>query len=317
MRKIFNKFYIVLVTLFCMSFTACHSYSKDYQVEPQIGLQGQLLKQYHEALQVAEEKTIPIERKNSENSIEEVTDLYCKLPTNAFIIEFTQYSDGTQEVLTLKEDGLLQLWENENIVCETKIPIPSKLMVGNNFYEIIGNPYISKDGELVLIQSFTTSDGKQLDYTILTNNCKKIIPSLNYNGYVFQNFEGKYGLVFCSDDSSFLSYPYEGFGFNPIADHCIFPKPTIIWLNESTVKNVNFESWVSISYNCQAITGISVSLDVESYGELDIAHVGDSFEPIEIDDEFNDLLYEKFSPEEYEERFLKVIQTLNEYKQKS
>lgn len=95
------------------------------------------------------------------------------------------------------------------------------------------------------------------------------------------------------------------------------PKPTIIWLNESTVKSANFGSWGSSSYGYQDVSAISARLDVESYGELDISNVLGSFEPIEVDDKFFDLLYQKFEPQEYEERLAKVIQTLNQYKRKS
>lgn len=320
MRKIFNKFYIVLIALFCIFLTACQFYSEEPQEETKSGLQEQLLEQPSEALQVEEEKQelieTPIEQEELEESIEEVTSSAFKLPADVFIIEVSRNYDGNQKALTLK-DGLLQFWLNENIVCERQIPIPAEVTIGSNFYEVIGNPYISEDGRLVLVQSYTTSEGKQkLDYTILTNNCSKIIPSLNYDGYVFQNFEGKYGLVFYRDNPQFPWYPYEGFGFNTVDSNFTLPKPTIIWLNESTVKSVNFGSWGSTSYGYQDISAISVRLDVEAYGELDIAQVGNSFEPVKVDNNFFNLLYEKFTPKEYNERFSKVIQTINKYKQK-
>jgi len=320
MKKIFNQFYIVLIVLFCVLLTACQFSSEETQKETKSELQEQLSEQPSEALQVVLEKQelieTLIEQEELEKSIEEIICSAFKLPTDAFIIEISRNYDGSQETLTLKDD-LLQFWLNQNIVCEKRIPIPAEVTIGSNFYEVIGNPYISKDGRLVLIQSYTTPDGKQkLDYTILTNNCSKIIPSLNYDGYVFQNFEGKYGLVFYHDNPPFPWYPYEGFGFDTVDSNFTLPKPTIIWLNESTVKSVNFGSWGSTSYGYQDISAISVRLDVEAYGELDIAQVGNSFEPVEVDNNFLDLLYEKFTPKEYNERFSKVIQTINEYKQK-
>lgn len=319
MRKIFNKFYIVLIALFCLLLTACQFSSEESQEEPKSELQEQLLEQSIGTLQVADEKQelieIHIEQEEIEKPIEEVTSSAFKLPDDVFIIEISRNYNGNQEALTLK-DGLLQFWVNENMVCEKQIPVPAEVLMGSNFYEVIGNPYISKDGSLVLIQSYTTQEGKQkLDYTILTNSCRKIIPSFNYAGYVFQNFEGKYGLVFYHTNRPFPNL-YEGFGFNTVDSSFKLPTPSIIWLNESTVTSVNFASWGSTSYGYQDISAISVRLNVESYGELDIVQIGNSFEPVEVDNNFFDLLYEKFPPEEYNERFYKVIKTINEYKQK-
>ena len=191
-----------------------------------------------------------------------------------------------------------------------------KLSIGNGFYEIIGNPYISEDGSLVLIQSYTTPAGRQkLDYTILTENCNKIITSLANDGYVFQDYEGKYGLAFYRDNS-FPWYPYAGIGFSTVdSNNFILPEPTIIWLNESTVKSVSFGYWGSTSYHYQDIRAISARLDIESYGELDIAFVQEPFEPVEIDDTFLKLLREKFAPQEYEERLAQLMQTIILYKQ--
>lgn len=240
-----------------------------------------------------------------------------ELPSGEFLIEYDQEPNGELRILTLK-DGILKYWLNGTIVCKKTIPIPAKTSVGSSFNDIIGNPYISKDGKLVLIQSYTTLERElKIDYTILAKHCSKIVPVLAYDSWVFQNNEGKYGLAFYRDDS-FYWYPYSGLGFNTVEDsNFSLSKPTIIWLNESTVKSVSFGSWGSSSYGYQDVSAISARLDIESYGELDILNVSGSFEPIEVDDKFFDLLHQKFEPQEYEERLCLVIQTLNEYKQKS
>lgn len=321
MRKFFNKVYILAIILFCVLLTACQTTNEEPQEEPKNELQVQVLEEPSETSQVSEESQeqmeMIIEHQELEGPIKEVPCSSFKLPDDVFIIEVSQTYDGNQQALTLK-DNLLQFWVNDNMVCEKQIPVPAKISLGSNFYEVIGNPYISTDNQLILIQSYTTSSGqRKLDYTVLTNNCIRIIPSLNYDGYVFQNFEGNYGLASYRDASPLPWYPYEGFGFNIADSNFTLPKPTIIWLNESTVKSVNFGSWGSSSYGYQDVSAISVRLNVESYGELDIARVGDSFEPVEVDYVFLDLLREKFLPEEYTERFNKVIQTLSEYKEKS
>lgn len=254
-----------------------------------------------------------IEQNVSEEPIEEVRNLDFELPDDACIIEVYHDYNGNQKAITL-DDGLLQIWLNETVVCEKQIPIPAKLSIGNGFYEIIGNPYISEDDNLVLIQSYTTVDGKQkLDYTILANNCNKIIFSLAYDGYVFQDYDGNYNFVFYSD-SPRPWYPYAGFGFNDVDDNFTLPEPTMISLNESTVKSVNFGSWGSTSYGYRDINAISVRLDVESYGELDIAYVCRLHEPVEVDNHFFNLLNERFAPHEYKERYSKLIETINDYK---
>lgn len=319
-EKIFSKFYIVLIALFCVLLTACHISSEEPQEYPKIELQEPLLGQPSKDLQVPEEKTeltyISVEKEKLEETIEKDTSSAFKLPDNVFITQVYRNYDGDQEVLTFKKDGLLQFWVNENMICQKQIPVPAEVSIGNNFYEVIGNPYISTDGELVLIQSYTTPEGKQkLDYTILAKNCSKIIWSLNYDGYVFQNYDGKYGLVFYRYTPPFPWYPYEGFGFNTVDDDFTLPTPTTIWLDKSTVKSVNFGDWGSSSYGYRDISAISVRLEVDSYGELDIAQVGDSFEPVEVDIYFIDFLHEKFAPEEYNKRYSKVLQMINEYAQ--
>ena len=319
MKKISKS--IVLIALFCILLTACQFSSKDTQEEyATVELQEQPSENPSTSLQFIDEKQESLETNIEQSSLEEptekVTSSAFKFPDDVSIIGVSRNYNDDQEALTLK-DGLLQLWINENIVCEKQIPLPAKISIGSGFYEVIGNPYISNDGRLVLIQSYTNPKGEQkLDYTILAENCSKIIPSLNYNGYVFQNNEGKYGLVFYDGNIQTIGYPYEGFGFNTVDINFALPEPTIIWLNKETVKSVNFGSWGSTSYGYQDIHAISVRLDVESYGELDIANACDYFEPVEVDNNFFDLLYEKFTPEEYNERFSKLIQTINEYKQK-
>lgn len=258
--------------------------------------------------EIEQEPTEPVET-------QEKVDL--ELPGGEFIIEYNQNSNGELSVLTLK-DGILKYWLNGTIVCKKTIPIPAKTSFGSSFNDIIGNPYISEDGKLVLIQSYTTLEGElKLDYTIFAKHCSKIVPVLAYDSWVFQNNEGKYGLAFYRDDAYYW-YPYAGFRFNTVEDsNFSLPKPTIIWLNESTVKSVSFGSWGSSSYGYQDVSAISARLDVESYGELDISNVLGSFKPIEVDGKFFDLLHQKFEPQEYTERLCLVIQALNEYKQKS
>ena len=319
MKKIFKKAHIIFIVLFCVLLTACQSSSKDSQEECQSELQEQPLEETSASLQVMEEKQEliekTIEQPSSQETIKKATVLDFKFPDDVFIIEVSRNYNDDQEAITLK-DELLQLWINGNMVCEKQIPPPAKVSIGSNFYEVIGNPYISNDGRLVLIQSYTNpKDEHKLDYTILAKNCSKVIPSLNYNGYVFQNYEGKYGLVFYDGNIQTIGYPYEGFGFNTVDNNYTFPKPTIIWLNESTVKSVNFGSWGSSMYGYQEIWGISARLDVESYGQLDISHACDSFEPVEINDNFFYLLHEKFTPEEYNERFSKYWSEWHRYLQ--
>lgn len=320
MKKFFNKVSIVLIALLCVLLTACQFHSKDTQKEYQSELQEPPLEEFNMTLQVEEAKQelieTTIEQPFQEETAEGVTNSDLELPNDVPIIEISRNYTDNQEAITLK-DGLLQLWINENMICEKQIPIPARESIGEGFYEVIGNPYISYDGRLVLIQSYTTSEGeKELDYTILAKSCNKIVPSLNYNGYVFQNNKGKYGLVFYDDETPIPGYPYEGFEFETVDSDFALPKPTIIWLNESTVKSVNFGSWGSASYGYRDVSGISVRLDVEGYGELNIAHVCDSFTPVEVDYKFLDFLHEKFTPEEYNERFSKLVKTINEYKQK-
>lgn len=322
MNKKFNKFYIVLAVACFLLLTACHASEEKMQEDSITAYQFSDKEMQESASDVPakfeNEQELPettIEQNDAEELIEGTSSLDFELPNDVFVIEISRNHNDNQKVLALK-DEFLQLWLNQTMICEKKIPVPAKVSIGSNFYEVIGNPYISEDGSLVLIQSYTTPKGEQrLDYTILAKNCIKIIPSLVYDGYVFQNYEGKYGLAFYRDNPSFPWYPYEGFGFNTVDSNFSLPIPTIIWLNESTVKSVKFGSWGSTSYGYQDISAISVRLEVESYGELDIAQVCDSFEPVEVDDIFFDLLYEKFSPNEYNERFSKVIQTINEYKQ--
>lgn len=251
----------------------------------------------------------------SQESSEKEIQLDFEFPDNTVILEVVKDYDGNQSFLTLK-DEFLQYWTNQTMVCEKQIPAPAKISVGDGFFDKIGNPYISKDGDLVLIQSYTTLEGeKVLDYTILANNCIKTIPILyRYSDYVFLDCEGNYGVVFYHNEM-LLNYPYRGIRFEDVdTANFILPQPTTIWLNESTVKSLNFTSWVQVSYGYTAIYGISVRLDVESYGELDIAYVCDTFEPVEVDKAFFKLLDEKFTPQEYDERFSKLIQTINEYK---
>lgn len=318
MKKIFSKVYIVLIIMLLGLLTACQVSNTEPQDMPQNALQVELVEEPRKTSQNSEENQEliekPIEQVKLEEPTQEVESSDFKFPDDVFIIEVYRHSNGDQEFLTLK-DEFLQFWVNENMVCEKKIPVPAEISIGSNFYEIIGNPYISKDGSLVLIQSYTTSKGElKLDYTILAKNCSKIIPSLNYDGYVFQNNEGKYGLVFYHDEPRFPWYPYEGFGFTEADVDFALPKPTTIWLNESTVQSVNFGSWGSTSYGYRDVSAISVRLNVESYGELDIANVYGPFEPVEVDDDFFDLLYEKFAPQNYEKKFSTVLQTINEYK---
>lgn len=46
-----------------------------------------------------------------------------------------------------------------------------------------------------IIEYYQKPNGElKIDYTILARDCSKIIPTLNYNEYVFKNNEGKYGL---------------------------------------------------------------------------------------------------------------------------
>lgn len=213
-------------------------------------------------LEKSDEEPAPEKETERENVPEEKTLDFEPLE-GATIIEVSQENDGNQKALTLK-DGVLQLWLNQDVICEKRIPIPAQLSIGNGFYEIIGNPYISKNGELVLIQSYTTLNGKpKIVYTILANRCKKIIPSLIYGGYVFQNYEGKYGLVYHSDRQPFIGCPYEDLYFSPVKDKDFsLPEPTTIWLNYSTVKSVKFGSWGSTSYHYRDISGISARLDL-------------------------------------------------------
>lgn len=264
----------------------------------------------------SDEEPAPEKEPERENVPEEET-LDFELPEGTILIEVYKENDGNQKAITLK-DGVLQLWLNQNVVCEKRIPIPAQISIGNGFYEIIGNPYISKNDELVLIQSYTTLNGKpKIDYTILASRCKKIIPSLIYDGYVFQNYEGKYGLVYYRDWKP-LGNPYAGFHFNSIEDNDFsLPEPTTIWLNNSTVKSVKFGSWGSASYGYQDINAISARLDVESYGELDISFVCELFEPVEVDDDFFDFLDEKFAPQEYEKSFSLLLRTIDSYRRKS
>lgn len=324
MNKKINRFYMVLVVTFLVLLTACHvSDSKmqentisvyQFSDEETQEESSKAISSFANKQELAE---MTICNNDSKEPIEEASSLECELPNNDFIIEdYRDYNENQKVVIS--KDGFLQFWLNQTMVCEKKIPVPAKISVGSGLYGVIGNPYISEDGDLVLIQSYTTAEGEpKIDYTILTKKCSKIIPSLICDGYVFKNYDGKYGLVYYRDESPFLGYPYEGLHFNSVDKNFSLPKPTIIWLNESTVKMVNFGSWGTSSYEYQDISAISVRLYVESYGELDIAYVCDPFEPVEIDDRFLDLLYEKFTPEEYNERFSKVIQTINEYKQNS
>ena len=307
MRKFFNKSYIVLIALFCVLLTACQVSSEGSQEETKSGFQ----EQPSQTLQVTH-----IEKKALEQPSEKIQSSAFKLPDDVFIIEISRGYDGNQEALTLKND-LLQFWVNENVICEKQIPIPAKVLIGANFYEVIGNPYISEEGELVLIQSYTTPEGKQkLDYTILITNCNKIITSFNYDAYVFQDYEGKYGLAFYGDNP-LPWYPYAGFAFDTVDSNFTLPKPTIIWLNNSTVRNFDFFSWVSESESQEMVSDIFVRLYVESYGELYIAEAVASFKAVKVDDKFFDLIHERFLPEEYNERFFKLIQIMNGYKQKS
>lgn len=341
MRRNLSKLYVILMVTCMILLSACQAPSDEVQTSiantdqfsngekqeepptmvPQLA-DGEIQEALSNILSNSEDKQEieegPIESNEEKEPTEETPRVDFELPKDAFIIEVSRDNNGDQRVITLKGETL-QIWLNQTIACEKKIPIPAEVSIGNSFYEVVGNPYISEEGKLVLIQSYTTMEGKlKLDYTILAKHCKKIIPSLNWDGYVFQNDEGKYILAHYRDSQSLPWYPYEGFGFSEVEDtNFSLPKPTIIWLNESTVKSVNFGSWVSSSYGYQDVSAISARLDVESYGELDISNVLGSFEPIEVDDKFFDLLYQKFEPQEYEERLAKVIQTLNQYKRKS
>lgn len=330
MKKNLSRLYITLIVAFLVLLTACGA-SGDRKQEATVATAEYSNAEVQEApstaFQIFDDETqeelknilskleAEQEKEQKEELIERPLDF--ELLEDAFIIEVSRNYKGDQKTLLLK-DGFLQFWLNQSVVCVKKIPAPSKVSIGSSFDEVIGNPYISEDGKLVLIQSYTTLEGEpKIDYTILANHCNKIIPVLAYDSYVFQNYEGKYGLAFYRDDS-FYWYPYTGFGFNTVEDsNFSLPKPTIIWLNTSTVKSVKFGSWGTTSYGYQDVTAISARLDVESYGELDIANVSGSFEPVEVDKDFFGLLDEKFTPQEYEERFFTVIQTINKYKQKS
>lgn len=237
-------------------------------------------------------------------------------PTNAFIIEVSRDCNENVKILALK-DGFLQFWLNYTLVCEKKIPVPAKVSIGSGFYQVIGNPYISEDDSLVLIQSYTTPEGEpKLDYTILAKDCRKIVPTLNYNCYLFQNYEGKYGLAYYHT-SPLPYYIYEGFGFNDLDNDFPLLTPKVIWLDTKTVKMVNFGSWGSTSYGYQDISAISTRLYVDGYGEVDVSSVYDLSEPVEVDCYFFDSLREKFAPTAYTQRFAKLLQLIDEYKQKS
>lgn len=322
MNKNFSKLYIVLIVIFSTILTACQGASNVAQKKLNMVLFDTTDKHELDVNYLVQtdskkfiKKTTQKEIVEQETTAEEVI-LDFEFLKDAFLLDVFEDYKGNKRALTLK-DGVLQFWLNQTMVCEKEIPLPAELSIGNGFYEIIGNPYISEDGSLVLIQSYTTPDGNQkLDYTILTENCNKIITSLANDGYVFQDYEGKYGLAFYRDNPPHPWYPYAGIGFNTVdSNNFILPEPTIIWLNESTVKSVSFGSWGSTSYHYQDIRAISARLDVESYGELDIAFVLEPFEPVEIDDTFLKLLREKFAPREYEERLAQLIQTIMMYKQ--
>ena len=259
------------------------------------------------------------ESADDSNNIEDEPVLAFDLPGNPSIIEVRQLYDEakTQEIIALK-GWSLQFWINDTLICEKEIPIPAQISIGNDFYEIFGNPYISKDGELVLVQSYTTSNGEQkIDYTILTNNCSKLISTLGYNHWVFQNNDGEYCLAYYKpDESSIFNLAYAGLYFNAMDNDTVLPTPTIIDLNESTVKSVKFGSWCSVSYHCTQVYDISARLDVESYGELDIASISKNFEKVEVDKKFFNFLDETFSPAEYDKRFFKLLQIIDEYKNK-
>lgn len=181
----------------------------------------------------------PIESNGEKEPTEKTSRVDFELPKDAFIIEVSRDNNGDQRVITLKGETL-QIWSNQTIACEKKIPIPAEVSIGNSFYEVVGNPYISEEGKLVLIQSYTTMEGElKLDYTILAKHCKKIIPSLNWDGYVFQNDEGKYILAHYRDRQSLPWYPYEG----------VFVKwriPTLHCLNRQSFGSMNQQSKVPI-----------------------------------------------------------------------
>lgn len=340
MRRNLSKLYVILMVTCMILLSACQAPSDEAQTSiantdqfsngekqeelptmiPQLA-DGEIQEALSNILSNSEDKQEieeePIESNGEKEPTEKTSRVDFELPKDAFIIEVSRDNNGDQRVITLKGETL-QIWSNQTIACEKKIPIPAEVSIGNSFYEVVGNPYISEEGKLVLIQSYTTMEGElKLDYTILAKHCSKIVPVLAYDSWVFQNNEGKYGLAFYRDDAYYW-YPYEGFRFNTVEDsNFSLPKPTIIWLNESTVKSANFGSWGSSRYGYRDISAISVRLNVESYGELDIANIIGSFDPIEIDEDFSAMFYESFMPQEYEERLAKVIQTLNQYKRKS
>lgn len=343
MKKVFSKLYILLGVIILVFSTSCQSSNSKNQEETALPSQasdttmqeetGNTCKCSYEEDDEDPSTTskLPNEEKIEETTTEpsvsdkenlkesgkvpadqnEETKLDIELPNGAFIIEVSRDSDGNQNILALK-DEFLQIWCNQTMICEKKIPTPANISIGSNLYEIFGNPYISKKGELVLIQSYTNLDDEpKLAYTILAKNCEKIISSLAYDGYVFKNSEGKYAVVFYKDD--FPWYPYGGLGFSIADSYFPLPEPTTIWLNESTVKSVSFRSWGTTSYGYQDVSAIAVRLEVEDYGTLDISHACEPFEPIEVDRDFFELLHEDFSPNEYEERFASIVQALNKY----
>ncbi|MCI8655354.1 MAG: hypothetical protein HFJ48_05760 [Clostridia bacterium] len=330
MKKNLDKLCIIFIATFLLSLTACQN-SDDVEREKgntvlsDFGKQQELGKELSNRINLnmlVEEIT---EETDSKEIIEQETEsnkkaLNFELPAATILVEISEKIDGSYEALTLNKDGILQFWQNQNVVCEKQIPIPSEIFEGNGLYEVIGNPYISKEGDLVLIQSYTTLEGeKKLDYSILANRCIKRIKADAHSGYVFRNYDGKYGFTFCTGQLPVPWYPYEGVGFNSVDTDNDFslPETTTIWLNDSTVESVSFGSWGSTSYGYRDIYAISARLRIESYGELDILFVCEPFEPVEVDDAFFKLLEEEFEPKDYEERFFQLMQTISEYKQKN
>lgn len=324
MKKTFGKVCIVLAAMLFVLLTACQSSNGEEPLETKDILPNEESNSVLPSEELAsissssEDKqglTEKAKDPNTQNELDkEPANSAFELPEGAFIIEDYRYSNDNQRVIVIK-DGVLQVWDNQNVICEKKIPVPSQISVGDRLDKVIGNPYISEDGRLILVQSYITLENElKINYTVLSKNCRKIIPSLIYDGYVFQNYEGKYGLVFYDD------FAYSGLIFNTIdsidSDFTL-PNPTTIWLNESTVESVKFGSWGTTSYGYQDVSAISVRLYVKDYGELDIANACEPFEPVEVDDDFLDLLNERFSPREYQRRLFRVIQTLNEYKRNS
>lgn len=220
---------------------------------------------------------------------------------------------GTCENGTLTfQNGILRLWNKRTNIATCWIPEPEGICQ-NYFGERgvrVNNPYISKDGKAVLLQTYTGAGGKlTIECYELATGVKRIVGS--YEGNIFQNKNGTYSAMMFED--KYGTDCYDNFGFYKL-DTNINRCPSFIPLNKQTVEKLRFGTWGSSSYKKTTISYWTISFTVKGYGIINCPVYTPDY-PVVEDEEFRAFRYEmskEFPPNEYIRKYIEVVRRTKE-----